>query len=787
MFTRILRKDLKRKKGVNFILFLFIVIATVFLSASVNNMLVVTNATTYFMDTAKVPDMILSINYSGEDSELKKWLDEKKGTKLVKDYERTELLTLSDNDTNFDTRATIFISTDKNNYLKAFDQDGKEIKLKKGETTIPLEVAQDNNLKEGDYIKIKTSDGKKKYKIATIAKEVVYSGGMAGMVRLVFCEEDYKYLKEKAKITRMDQFEVLTDNCDQFERAVNNLELNASPVMISRSTISMLYSMDLVMAGMIAAIGLCLIIIAVLVLRFTIVFTIQEDYRQIGIMKVIGIKGRGIKGIYLIKYFAIVVAGALIGCIASFPAGNVMLASVSKRMLMEDSSTNGIFNILCSLFVVLFVMALCYLSMRKLNHMSAIDAIRNGSNGERFSKKSKMRLEKTKRMRTPLFMALNDIVSDFKSYIVLMLVFAIGIVLLTVPLNTLNTMRSSEMSDQFLMDRNATCFVQDLSNAQGVKFTTLEDYKEGINKAKKDIKSKGYDADISGGSLYGIIYKSDKVTEGKNILTYYSVDADNSYLTYLEGTAPKLENEIAMSQKSMDEMGLKIGDSVTARMSTGEKKFVITGSYQDYMQLGKSVRLNDAIDMKSEPIYTTWCLQVFIKGVDAENKEDVMSKLNKALPKYKFESAQDIVDKNVGGIVGMIESMKVWLVLLIAGINILITSLMMKMFMLREKGQIAILRSVGFRNWSIRCWQAIRIGLIMVVSLIVAIPLSRLMDVTVLKSIFGIMGAAIDIQVKPLEVYLLYPIILLVLIFVAAVICAGGVKKIDIREMNNVE
>ena len=135
----------------------------------------------------------------------------------------------------------------------------------------------------------------------------------------------------------------------------------------------------------------------------------------------------------------------------------------------------------------------------------------------------------------------------------------------------------------------------------------------------------------------------------------------------------------------------------------------------------------------------------------------------------------------------MFESMKIWLVFLMAGINILITSLMMKMFMLREKGQIAILRSVGFRNWSIRCWQALRIGLIMLVSVIVAIPISRIIDVTILKSLFGIMGASVNIQVKPLEVYVLYPGIILIFIFAAAMICAGGVKKIDIREMNNVE
>ena len=44
MIQRILRKDLKRRKSVNIILFLFIMIASIFLSSSINNIMVVSSA-----------------------------------------------------------------------------------------------------------------------------------------------------------------------------------------------------------------------------------------------------------------------------------------------------------------------------------------------------------------------------------------------------------------------------------------------------------------------------------------------------------------------------------------------------------------------------------------------------------------------------------------------------------------------------------------------------------------------------------------------------------------------
>lgn len=58
MLLRILRKDLRRKRTMNIILLLFILLAATFLAASVNNMVTITGALDFYMDVAKVPDCI---------------------------------------------------------------------------------------------------------------------------------------------------------------------------------------------------------------------------------------------------------------------------------------------------------------------------------------------------------------------------------------------------------------------------------------------------------------------------------------------------------------------------------------------------------------------------------------------------------------------------------------------------------------------------------------------------------------------------------------------------------
>ena len=49
------------------------------------------------------------------------------------------------------------------------------------------------------------------------------------------------------------------------------------------------------------------------------------------------------------------------------------------------------------------------------------------------------------------------------------------------------------------------------------------------------------------------------------------------------------------------------------------------------------------------------------------------------------------------------------------------------------------------------------------------------------------MGAQVNIQVDPLQAYLIYPGILLIGIMISTLIATHSVKNINIREMNNLE
>ena len=215
------------------------------------------------------------------------------------------------------------------------------------------------------------------------------------------------------------------------------------------------------------------------------------------------------------------------------------------------------------------------------------------------------------------------------------------------------------------------------------------------------------------------------------------------------------------------------------------QRLIITGVYTDYMQLGKSARLNSKINCDLETMFDYWTVMV---DLDTKQSQDVIVKsLQKDFPDYEWKTGQEVIDDTVGGIQDTLDSMLIPMTALLCAVIMLITLLMEKLFIVREKGEIAILKSIGFRYKAIRNWQLMRMLLVVLVSMVISVPLSLLSNHFILKPIFAIMGADVKIQVDPLQAYLIYPGILLIGIVIATIAATQNIRKINIHEMNNLE
>ncbi|MBQ8914519.1 MAG: hypothetical protein IJ054_10825, partial [Lachnospiraceae bacterium] len=66
MFFRILKKDLKRKKTMNIILLLFVILSAMFVAASVNTIFTVVSGLDYYFDKAGLDGNYFVISMSRE-------------------------------------------------------------------------------------------------------------------------------------------------------------------------------------------------------------------------------------------------------------------------------------------------------------------------------------------------------------------------------------------------------------------------------------------------------------------------------------------------------------------------------------------------------------------------------------------------------------------------------------------------------------------------------------------------------------------------------------------------
>ena len=353
-------------------------------------------------------------------------------------------------DNKYERTNTLCVQAVPDGYMKVFDQEDHPIALKPGEIAFSKLEAEENGLQLGDRVKIKIGEIEQEFTIAAIAKDAVFGSSMMGFKRLIISEEDFERFANQDNLTHTKIYCFNYEDKKEFNADWQKQNFNVIS-MIDKSLLSMCFIFDMLIAGILIIVSICLILIAFMVLRFTIVFTLQEDFREIGIMKAIGLKDSGIKSVYLIKYFGISILAASVGVILSFPFGKLLLTHSVENLVVSEVAQNIFLHILCAIVVVGVVLWFSNSSANSLKKYSAIDAIRNGSNGERYQAISRIRLWKRGWMKPGFYMALNDILSNSKRFLMLIITFCLGTLLILVPLSAVHTLTGEKIITLFGM------------------------------------------------------------------------------------------------------------------------------------------------------------------------------------------------------------------------------------------------------------------------------------------------------------------------------------------------
>ena len=794
MLLHILQKDLKRKRTMNAILFLFIILASTFLAASVNNMVTITGALDYYMDAAKVPDYIaLALGESAE-TPVDGFLQ---NCSYVTEYEALDMYMLTEDAIeiaqcaedadrhSYERGNTLMIEAVPENFTKIFDSGNAPLSLKPGEIAVPNEQAELNGLAVGDTLRINGPDKTMEFTIAKIVKDAVFGSPMISTKRLFISEADYRGLMGDSPRYHTMLYAV---NCTDSKGLQKELKQQKIEIMVGleKSTIKMCYFFNILMAGLLLVVGVCLILVSFLILRFTIVFTLQEDYKEIGIMKAIGIRDERIKGIYLLKYFAVTLAGSAVGFLISIPFGKALLMQVMQDFVTPPLENLLFLNLFCVVCVVLLVVLFCYGCTGEVRKFTAVETIRNGSSAERYHAGGKIRFHRKKRMPASIYLACNDVAGHMKRYAVLVAIFCIGTMEILLLLTALHTLQDESIIRTFgvqpcslYMD---TGIVENylVETDDTLLRTDIRNFKEKL--AENGIESQVWIELWYSYSCYGAD------TDMQALSTAYTmqqIGKEEDDYDVLEGSVPILENEVMVTEKTAADLGVSIGDCVHYQFPDGEKEFIVTGIYQSMLNMGYGLRVSRKAQLPYRAIGGALPFQIQVQGEWKE--EELVARVEEIFPDYEISTAKEWAGDMVG-VMDEMAALQKFVTLMVLLVNGLITVLMVKMLITRERGEIAMLKSIGFADRTIRAWQSFRILLVLFLAIVLGAILSGLLDSVVIGSIFSVMGAtSIQLVRKPLEMYMLYPLLMLAVTGASAYLCAAEVKKVDVREINTIE
>ena len=526
---------------------------------------------------------------------------------------------------------------------------------------------------------------------------------------------------------------------------------------------------DAAVAMVIILISILLIIISALCIRLTFLATIDEDLREIGVMKAIGISKKDIKKVYLNKYRVISVVAGLIGYLLSFAMVNLVNGNM-RLYISSDLSGNlkYILSLIAPVFIYFMIVMYCKKVLKRIDQISAVEALRRDSIERVKNRKYSFPLLKNKFFSINIYMGLRDVWKRFNLYRLLFFIFIICTFIVILPLNIYNTMNSPEFSTYMGIGKSDMRI--DLRKTD----TITEDFKKLQEELQNDSDIEKYAAYIT--SAYQV-----KNAEGSwDYINVETGDFSVFPLKYLEGRAPQGEGEISLSfaNASKDGLNKNVGDEVVVKVAGTEKTLKVTGVYQDITNGGKTAKAHTSLGLNEDAVL--W----YIVSMDVAQGVDKRMKMDYYQNTYDSAQVNDIKEytgQTLGNIIDQMSTIVIGGIAIAVIIAVLITALFLRMLLSKDMSQIAIMRSMGLTSKNIKQQYMAGTMMVLIVGIVVGVIAATFLGEFLVSMAMSSVGAAkIELVNVAWQTFLLCPLVLIVVVGFTIFVCCKVSEEEDL-------
>ncbi|WRS27191.1 ABC transporter permease [Oscillospiraceae bacterium MB08-C2-2] len=647
-----------------------------------------------------------------------------------------------------------------------FDLDNNMIHPKDGEIYVPIYYMKEGKAKAGDAVTIHGVE----FTVAGFLRDSMMNPALISSKRFLVSTNDFEKVRSFGILENLIEFRLKdSSSLAVFEAAYLEAGLEANgPPAITYSLFKVANAIsDGIMIAVLVLISILVIVVTFLCIRFTLLAKVEEDYREIGVLKAVGFRVSHIKRLYLAKYSLVAGIACAFGFVASLLIQEPFMRNIRLYMGESDRSFQGLLLGFMSAVGIFFVIML-YVNgiLSRFRKISAAQAIRFGAPQEKSKSTRSFLLSRNRIVSHNVFLGIKDVLSRKKLYVTMLVVVVISSFIMIVPQNIYNTISSRSFITYMGI---GSCDMRlDVQQTDNIK-----------QKTKK----------IAG------VLAQDKSIAKYTVLTsmMFDMKADNSTvqrlkielgdhaifpITYSKGNMPQTDSEIAISQLNSDDLKKQVGDEIVLILDGKEKQLTVCGIYSDITNGGKTAKAN----FKTSQNNILWST-IPIAFYDSSVTEAKVSQYKDEFSFAKVSSIDEHIEQMFGSTIAAMQKASYASIAATIALTILITLLFMKMLVTKDRYPIAILKSMGFTTSDIRIQYVTRGVVVLIFGVIIGTILSNTLGELVGMAIISSFGASsFHFVVNPLFAYLFSPLLIAVCVFIATLLGVSDIRSLKISD-----
>lgn len=571
------------------------------------------------------------------------------------------------------------------------DQAGAIADPAPGEVYVPVAYRETFGLQAGDILRVRTDDATHDLTVRGSVRDAQMASSLSSATRFVVAPDDLRELGAHGGAPEVIVAFRLNDpgsaaSLQTAYEADPRLPKNGQAVTHEMIRLVHAFSDGLVAIALALA-SLLLIGIAMLSLRFVIRGSLQDEVREIGGLKAIGIPDAQITRLYLAKYAVL----ALFACVA----GGV-LAVWATGMLTEDAATHYAeaaatpWTLLVPIAALGLVYALVIIScrgvLRRVRRMTVVNALVHGSTRSDRQEARAARRTATRVRGASIAgyrgagvgrrLALIELRAQWRQWALLPIVFFLAAILVAVPASLASTFESPR-------------FVTYLGAPQSDLRADLQFSDRADTDRTALLAAMAADERISAVHAFARVLVEVEGADGAETLRVEVGEHPATAIDFVQGGAPT-EGEVALSVLNAQKHRVAAGDVLRVRTGDTWSEHPVSGVYQDVTGGGYTAKMAGEVTEGASGYV------VYADLADGVAADEVAAHYSAEFPAAAVVPMAEYVQQTLAHVTGAARAVASVAMAFGAAIALLITMLFLGLRLARDRRRVGVLSAIGF-------------------------------------------------------------------------------------------